>query len=165
MRGQIWPHFSCNSPLLFWLLLKSLVNNSTWHTRPSWLTRTRFGTSCAHKSHTNHIQVPLFEKTSRQFHNELICTYSKASHSNNSGSWKIPCYGSTIWPNWKLYFSCNSLAMNPTKSSLLVFRNHKSNTKLKIMGIDEQKTSKFLGIWFDSQYTFVCCLEDVKKIL
>ena len=35
MRGQKWPHASCNSLLLFGLLLKSLVSNSIWHTRPS----------------------------------------------------------------------------------------------------------------------------------
>ena len=59
MRGQKWPHVSCNSLLLFGLLLKSLVSNSIWHTRPSWLIRRCLGTSCAHKSHTNHIQAPL----------------------------------------------------------------------------------------------------------
>jgi hypothetical protein len=59
MRGQKWPHVSCNSLLLFGLLLKSLVSNSTWHTRPSWLIRRCLETSCDHKSHTNHIQAPL----------------------------------------------------------------------------------------------------------
>ena len=61
------------------------------------------------------------------------------------------------------YFSCNSLAMNPAKSSLLVFRNQRTTSKLNIMGNKEEKKAKFLGIWFDSMYTFEVHLQKVRK--
>ena len=53
--------------------------------------------------------------------------------------------------------------MNPKKSSLLVFRNHKSNTKLKIMDNEEQNSAKFLGLWFDSMYTFEIHMDKVRQ--
>ena len=59
-----------------------------------------------------------------------------------------------IMTRYEHYFSVNGLAMNPTKSSLICFRYGEPTCKLKVNGNKEKKTLKFLGVTFDSNYTF-----------
>ena len=68
-----------------------------------------------------------------------------------------------VMERYQHYFSVNGLALNQNKSSLIVFRYGDASCTLKVNNIKEKKFLKFLGVIFDSDYSFQRHYNSVKK--
>ena len=111
------------------------------------------------KTSVVNLQPMIYKTLAIEYSDDISCAISA------KGDRVLQAGVDKIMERFTHFFSVNGLALNQNKSSLICFRYGAGSCTLKVNGIPEKKVLKFLGVFFDSDYTFQKHYNSVKKTI